>query len=278
MISSEIWLTPWKYNRVLSERQTLIFLPSPKDTGQLSVLQERASVSSDNPWLLFDLIIVLLKSQSFPPHDNGGLLHSRVLVWSPPPQVALQAVKLVHSPQPPSTGQHPVLQELWKNSVSSDNPWLLVDWIIVLLETQSSPPHDIDGLLHSRVLVWFPPPQVALQAVKLVHSLQPPLTIEKIQIYRLTYQIIFISIRVIHISSHITWTASGIARLTLSCSRSWPSKITCSSRRAGTFTTWTACTRVGPPRITCHLSRLRTTPTCVRTATPATPSGEFTFL
>ena len=69
-----------KITGVLSERKTLIFLPSPKDTGQLSVLQERASVSSDNPWLLFDLIIVLLKSQSFPPHDNAGLLHSRVLV------------------------------------------------------------------------------------------------------------------------------------------------------------------------------------------------------
>mgnify|MGYP006888789987 CR=1 FL=1 len=87
----------------LSERKTLIFLPSPKDTGQLSVLQERASVSSDNPWLLFDLIIVLLETQSFPPHDIDGLLHSRVLVWFPPPQVALQAVKLVHSPQPPLT-------------------------------------------------------------------------------------------------------------------------------------------------------------------------------
>ena len=160
---------------ILSERQTVAFLPSPKVTGQLSVLQERASVSSDNPWLLFDLIIVLLKSQSFPPHDNAGLLHSRVLVWVPPPQVALQVVKLVHSLQPPSTGQHSVLQE--RASVSSDNPWLLVDLIIVLLATQSLPPHDNDGLLHSRVLVWFPPPQVTLQAVKLVHSLQPPLTI-----------------------------------------------------------------------------------------------------
>ena len=166
----------------------MVFLPSPKVTGQLSVLQERASVSSDNPWLLFDLIIVLLKSQSFPPHDNAGLLHSRVLVWVPPPQVALQVVKLVHSPQPPSTGQQPVLQEFWNSSVSSELPWLLVDLIIVLLETQSLPPHDIDGLLHSRVLVWFPPPQVALQAVKLVHSPQPPLTIGKVQIYSMIYQ------------------------------------------------------------------------------------------
>ena len=45
----------------------------------------------------------LLPTQSRPPPDGGGLLHARVLLWMPPPQVCVQVLQSPHWPQLPFT-------------------------------------------------------------------------------------------------------------------------------------------------------------------------------
>ena len=46
---------------------------------------------------------VLPPSQSFPPLRGTGALHSLVLTFRPPPQLAVHCPTVLHCPQPPST-------------------------------------------------------------------------------------------------------------------------------------------------------------------------------
>ena len=53
-------------------------------------------------WLLHICVSDLGSSQSAPPLVGGGLLHSLLLVWVPPAQLALHVVHINHGPQFPS--------------------------------------------------------------------------------------------------------------------------------------------------------------------------------
>ena len=46
---------------------------------------------------------VLFPSHSFPPLRGTGALHSLVLTFRPPPQLAVHCPTVLHCPQPPST-------------------------------------------------------------------------------------------------------------------------------------------------------------------------------
>ena len=70
-----------------------------------NLISEKKSLPGQ--WTKWQLLVVLLVeplwSQSRPPYSGTGLLHCRVLIWSPFPQVSEQELHEFHPPQPPST-------------------------------------------------------------------------------------------------------------------------------------------------------------------------------
>ena len=116
--------------------------------GHFCVLHDLDSILG--PWLL----------QFLPPWAGGGLMHERLLMSFPPPQVRVHDSNPLHSLYPPWMGQGNVLH----NCTSVSGPRL----------EQSFPPCLGTGLLHCRVRVCLPTLHDLVHSVKFDHMLYPP--------------------------------------------------------------------------------------------------------
>jgi hypothetical protein len=110
--------------------------------------------------VLQSTVCSLLPEQLRPPLAGAGLVHVRVCVSDPPPQVAVHAVLFAHSLQLPSIGHAAVLHA----TACWDDP------------KHVAPPLAGAGLVHVRVCESEPPPHVTVHVVLLTHSLQLPST------------------------------------------------------------------------------------------------------
>ena len=104
-----------RYNCWLSHEWVKIWLSSFYLTWHNWLLHENKSSFNlrRHNWLLHETVLVLLPEQVGTPWTGGGLLQSRVWVWVPPPQVALQLDQLPQADHP-GTGREEILKMIFK--------------------------------------------------------------------------------------------------------------------------------------------------------------------
>ena len=136
--------------------------------------------SSSQENSLHSTVSTFMPLHSLPPQDGVGLLQTLNFSLTPPPQFTEQSPTF-QSDQPPSTtGKINLVYTYawwcWSVTYVPGQQWTLQEIFVTLSPWQSLPPQLGLGLVHVRLLVIMPPPQVAEHSDSSVHSLHSPST------------------------------------------------------------------------------------------------------